>query len=627
MGSTAGKSAPAARKPAANPRRGGGLARVGASSWARDAEPRQAAPGRVVHDLSRVPTQGPPPAAGEGSQGPSLSGLEPGVPLPASLRERAESFFGADLGAVRVHSGAASSQAAASLGARAFTLGHHIALARRTDAHDSRLMAHEIAHTLQPQSGASRTASSGPIAARDDPAEREARSAGNRFVAGGARAAPFPLRVRRTSLLHRDARHPDATVFDAEYNLYALDGGTDYDGSNQRYYLSPWDRTHLIRSRGLYYLRSSQGLQLVAPPEIRRAIGGRGVLIPLQATEIMTRFSAEPRQFARAVARRAHGVQVDTVTLSTQGDRDFTHATLPRGVAGALGSPLQGVVSGDQASQLEATRRRAVSTRQERTLGMGGVRGGDEFPMRELTSADRMDVNTLFGRDTPGRAEWYVERLGAFQAQLFESAQSNRIPMQLLATVILNELADINWLDVLQSGPSTFRGSLGIAQIQIDTARANQLVDSPSHRAGLTRAGLAGTPGHRHDIDSEGMVELGERLHVGQLLQVPQVAIEAAAREIALQLTRMVANRQRPWQIEHHFNATGLSGDSIYDDVDAGHPMNREGTLARAVAGAYNSPGVVTTDDTSRFPNANIHGSNAAAIAQDLFRARLFRAR
>ena len=33
-------------------------------------------------------------------------------------------------------------------------------------------------------------------------------------------------------------RHPGATVFDAAYDLYALDG-TDYDHATGRYFLSP----------------------------------------------------------------------------------------------------------------------------------------------------------------------------------------------------------------------------------------------------------------------------------------------------------------------------------------------------------------------------------------------------
>jgi hypothetical protein len=245
------------------------------------------------------------------------------------------------------------------------------------------------------------------------------------------------------------------------------------------------------------------------------------------------------------------------------------------------------------------------------------------LPLREIGWSDEMDVNTLFNkRDDASRADWYVGRLAAFQAQLLESAQSHQLPMQLLAAVILNELADINWADVIQSGPSTFHGSLGIAQIQVDTARRDRLVDLPagSHHTGWARSGR-----HAHDIDHPTMVDMGERLRTGQLLQVPQVAIEAAAREIEQLLTRMGANRGRPWQIDHDFNATGPQGNAIYSQVGAGGMMNREATLADAVCGAYNSPDVITASNTSTFSNARIHGQNANHLARDLYRFRLFR--
>src|SRR6185437_1532266 len=51
-------------------------------------------------------------------------GVEMGEPLAADVRERVEPVLGADLGGVRVHSGAGASAAAGSIGARAFTHGN-----------------------------------------------------------------------------------------------------------------------------------------------------------------------------------------------------------------------------------------------------------------------------------------------------------------------------------------------------------------------------------------------------------------------------------------------------------------------------------------------------------------------
>src|SRR5262249_38608442 len=64
---------------------------------------------------------------------------------------------GTDLSGVRVHTGSASASAAAQLGARAFTVGHDIHFAagqhRLTDLFGSRLLAHEVAHTVQQGGG------------------------------------------------------------------------------------------------------------------------------------------------------------------------------------------------------------------------------------------------------------------------------------------------------------------------------------------------------------------------------------------------------------------------------------------------------------------------------------------
>src|SRR4051812_9394422 len=81
-----------------------------------------------------------------------------GEPLPAGLRERAEASTGADLGGVRVHTGAASQDAAAAIGARAYAHGsdiHFGAGEYRPGTRDGDLLAaHEIAHTVQQRSGA-----------------------------------------------------------------------------------------------------------------------------------------------------------------------------------------------------------------------------------------------------------------------------------------------------------------------------------------------------------------------------------------------------------------------------------------------------------------------------------------
>src|SRR4051794_15991238 len=56
----------------------------------------------------------------------SAAGGSSGGALPGELRSRFEGSLGTDLSAVRLHTGAASADAAASVGARAYTLGNDI---------------------------------------------------------------------------------------------------------------------------------------------------------------------------------------------------------------------------------------------------------------------------------------------------------------------------------------------------------------------------------------------------------------------------------------------------------------------------------------------------------------------
>lgn len=122
-----------------------------------------------------------------------------GHALPAPLRKRFESSLGADLSAVRVHTGTASVRAAQAVHARAYTLGQDIHFNR--GAYDpasqegQRVLAHEVAHTVQ-QAGVS-----GPVDRITEPggaAESQADAAAPAMVAGrSARVSGQPAAIAR----------------------------------------------------------------------------------------------------------------------------------------------------------------------------------------------------------------------------------------------------------------------------------------------------------------------------------------------------------------------------------------------------------------------------------------------
>ena len=111
-----------------------------------DAAVMRAADGNGVHESAET-------AVGQAAS-------SSGSPLPGALMRKFEGSLGADLGGVRVHTGAASQAAAASVGARAYAVGQDIHFGAGQFDPGSRsgqhLIAHEAAHTVQQASGAAR---------------------------------------------------------------------------------------------------------------------------------------------------------------------------------------------------------------------------------------------------------------------------------------------------------------------------------------------------------------------------------------------------------------------------------------------------------------------------------------
>jgi hypothetical protein len=138
------------------------------------------------------------PAAAEPSPVKDVVGSGGGAPLDAETRGFMESRLGHDFGGVRIHTDDRASESAKAVNAHAYTVGNNVVFQRgryepETDA-GKRMLAHELTHVIQQQSGpVDGTPTAGGIRVSDpsDRFEREAeRSADNVMSAQPSDPAP-----------------------------------------------------------------------------------------------------------------------------------------------------------------------------------------------------------------------------------------------------------------------------------------------------------------------------------------------------------------------------------------------------------------------------------------------------
>lgn len=109
-----------------------------------------------------------------------------GVALDAELQRRLEASLGTELHDVRVHTDADADAAARALGARAFAVGHDVFF--RAGAYDphgragQRLIAHEVAHTVQARGAAAPVSGTMTVSQPEDAVERQADAFAEEFV-------------------------------------------------------------------------------------------------------------------------------------------------------------------------------------------------------------------------------------------------------------------------------------------------------------------------------------------------------------------------------------------------------------------------------------------------------------
>ncbi len=170
-----------------------------------------------------------------------------GRPMDEPVLRRMESAFGQSLAGVRIHDDPASARLNRAVSARAFTTGRDVFFGAGEYSPDTvqgeRVLAHELAHTLQNATGAHRLV---------DPASIQA-AAGARIpvaqdVVGGDPLAPFPIRRREsgsdrdetqaeeeeyedlsTDHVDWDADFDESAAADAEYAKHAPEQATDQE--------------------------------------------------------------------------------------------------------------------------------------------------------------------------------------------------------------------------------------------------------------------------------------------------------------------------------------------------------------------------------------------------------------
>jgi len=136
----------------------------------------------------------------------------PGQPLDASTRAFMESRFGHDFARVRIHSDARAAESAVAVSALAYTVGNDVVFGAGRYAPSSaagrRLLAHELAHTIQQSQSAGVFMGSLAIGPAEDAFERAADATADWVMSSGDRAvAPPPALPRATPALLR--RQPD----------------------------------------------------------------------------------------------------------------------------------------------------------------------------------------------------------------------------------------------------------------------------------------------------------------------------------------------------------------------------------------------------------------------------------
>ncbi len=271
----------------------------------------------------------------------------PGKPLEPTLRATMESRFRHDFSRVRMHDDSPAHASAAALGARAYTLGPHIAFARgaldpASDA-GARLVAHELAHVVQ-QSGTHGRSGEGE-------AEHEAAQVAE-AAAAGQRVAPArstPVRIARQPVsapAERELEVEAVEVAGKSYVLYQTEvrtggssswlannpGNMDYTPDLVEWGAYEGKKLKWGKHRFAIFPNEETGLRAVRR-FLRKHQGRRDITLMMNLFAPAGDLSNDPQLYAKRVAS-ALGVPLGTLVSDLTDEQLAVFATTIKDVEG-----------------------------------------------------------------------------------------------------------------------------------------------------------------------------------------------------------------------------------------------------------------------------------------------------
>jgi hypothetical protein len=171
--------------------------------------------------LRRSPLGGTPPSTSSFSP-LAVAANGPSMPLPEGERRHFERRLGADLGGIRIHADSTAHRAARDVHARAFSRGQDLFFGQGEyqphTASGRHLLAHEVAHTLQPDAGASLL--------------RRAPGDGTEAAAPDMTGAAVTLENASvlSDVLASDAAYQPEEPWEALYNIFLNRGSAQFAG-------------------------------------------------------------------------------------------------------------------------------------------------------------------------------------------------------------------------------------------------------------------------------------------------------------------------------------------------------------------------------------------------------------